>query len=419
MSRLRDRKILIPYVALLLLVTVSICNAEFVTNSADVAEVYSNASMRESHDPIIIQGNSDFLAQKAANNWTGTGEPHAPITISNYRIEFSDEGITIRNVNLHFMIINCETGDYGSQYWFSTGIKIINCTNGAIEESVAHMKETGILIDSSSHISLHYNTVHDCATGVTVSDSQFIQLDNNNFGWNDWVGVNLTLTDHCTVNENSIISVPHYGIQCWFDKSTSIINNEITSDYLDDEHDEFANVGIFNYGSWNLAMWNNHIHECAIGLEMLMVNGSWVWESVVGNCTEYCIYLGDETFNVTIVDNFIGPSIVSNAYDSGTSNHWDELYGEIGNYWSDYSGTGYYYISGPVGSIDHFPNGFHAGNFTVPTIHNTSPTDPTSTSPTTNPEGGEFQPVFLAISIGSSLVILIVIVLMIRSGRSP
>jgi parallel beta-helix repeat protein len=411
-------------IAVLLLNTLVVSSGN-APASQEISQIDSTVIAREVRDPILINGNSDFLEQKEANDWTGTGEPHDPITIADYLIEFSNEGITIRNVDLHWAIINCETGDYDTQYTLSTGIKIINCTNGAIEDSIAHMKETGIFIDESRYISLHYNTVHDCATGVTVSRSKNILLDNNNLGWNDWVGLNMTLTEKCTVTDNSIISVPYYGIQCLYDKSSYIASNIITSTYLEDEYNEFENVGIFNFGSWNLALWNNYIHECAIGLQMRMINGSWVWENLVGNCTEYCIYLGDDSFNVTVVANTIGPTIGTNAYDSGESNHWDDPIDQIGNCWSDYNGTGYYYVSGPAGSIDHFPTYFNSTMpFPITTVDYTTSTDetPTDLTPTDNTTGDddeEYQPMIMVISVGSSLVILIVGVLIFRSSRGP
>jgi hypothetical protein len=393
----------------------------YISISPIITEGYSTASLRDSHEPITILNNSDFLAQKEANNWTGTGEPHDPITISDYRIEFSYEGITIMNVDLHFAIINCETGDYETEYWGSTGIRINNCTNGAIEESLAHMKHIGILIEDSIHITLHYNTVHDCYTGVKVLWSKFILLDNNNFGWNDWRGIEMNRTDMCTVTDNSIIAIPDYGIVCTHDNSTQISGNEITSTYLEEEYEEFAGFGFYSINSWNLALWANYIHECRTGIRMDYANGVWIWEGNVTLCTEYGVYLSEETFNITLLDNYIGPCEKSNAYDAGSNNHWDEPLLHVGNYWSDYNGTGYYYIPGPAGSIDHFPNGFIPGDdgHTETTLPGTSPTDQIPTNTTTGPDDGEFQPLLLAISVGSTVVLVVAIILIFRSGRSP
>ena len=114
-----------------------------------------------------------------------------------------------------------------------------------------------------------------------------------------------------------------------------------------------------------------------------------------------------------------------NAYDDGVENTWDSSYDEIGNYWSDYSGTGYYYINGTAGSIDHYPNGYVPTITTTPTIV-TSTTDTTITSTTdgltnnTTTNGTPFEipsEVILMISIGSASVIIIVVIVIIRGKQ--
>jgi len=381
-----------------------------VSEDPEVVEVQSILAERVDIEPINIDGNADMLAQRTANEWPGAGTSEFPITIAGYRIEFYDTGITIRNVDLYFVIDYCETGDIDSQYYASTGIKLDNCTNGVISNSLAHMKETGIFIKNSHHITLDGTTVHDCSAGVSIEDSNYITVSNNNFGSNDYVGVNMTGTNQCTVYGNNILSGPHFGIMCVVDTSTFIFDNDISGG-LDD--DEFEHTGIFSYYSVNLAICETNVSDCERGLEMQATNGSWVWDCSFVRITEYGIYLHGDTFNVTIVQNCIIPSEGVTAYDAGEANSWDIASEEIGNYWSDYSGSGYYYISGPAESVDHYPNLFTCdcgdSNYTKP-----------DTTPTSNGTGfGEgVQPFTLAIAIGSSAVILIVVVLVFRSNKS-
>lgn len=371
-----------------------------VSEEHDVANVHSSLAEKVDHEPIFIDGNTDLLAQKTANNWIGTGESESPITIADYRIKFYDKGITIRNVDLYFVIENCETGDIDSQYYASTGIKLDNCTNGVISNSLAHMKETGIFIKNSGHITLNGTTVHDCSAGVSVEDSYYITISNNNFGWNDFVGVNITGTNQCTVYSNSILSIPYFGVMCIFDTSTFIFDNIITSGYLD--NDEFDHIGILSYYSVNLAISETNISDCAMGLEMQNTDGAWVWDCSFVRTTEYGIYLNDDTHNVTIVQNCIIATEGITAYDGGDANFWDDAYSEIGNYWSDYSGSGYYYISGPVGSIDHFPNLFTCG----------------CGDSNTTELGGEVEPFVMVIAMSVSVVIVMVVVLIFKSKKS-
>lgn len=361
----------------------------------------------EVHEPIIVRNNTDLLSQQMANEWSGSGEPGNPIMISNYWISFSYEGITIMNVDLHFAITDCDIHDTDSEYWGSTGIKLINCSNGLIEGSQAHMKDTGIFICDSFNIRISHTTTHDCYTGLTVMESQFVYVENNNFGWNDWVGVNFTLTDQCTLVENSIISIPDYAVVCVRDKSTYIRDNNITSNLWDEEM--FEGVCIFSHDSWNIAINDNFVDECQFGLEMIMTNGSWIWENSFSNSTECSVYLGEGTYNITVVNNTIGPTSGSNAYDSGTENSWDDSYSQIGNFWSDYSGIGYYFIPGPAGSIDHFPNG------TIPDGGNITTT--TTTTTTTNGTGNEtpLQQLSLILAMGSSVIIIVMAVLILKN----
>lgn len=377
-----------------------------ISDDLDIAKVQSSLAERVDYEPIFIDGNTDMLAQRNSNSWTGTGESNSPITIADYRIEFYDKGITIENVDLYFIIENCEIGDVDSQYYTSTGIKLDNCTNGVISNSLAHMKETGIFIKNSEHITLNGTTVYDCAAGVSVEDSYHITISNNNFGWNDFVGVNITGSNQCTVYANSILSVPYFGIMCICDTSTFIFDNIITSGYLDDE--EFDHIGILSYYSVNLAISETNVSDCAMGLEMQKTDGAWVWDCSFVRTTEYGIYLHDDTYNVTIVQNCIIPTEGITAYDGGEANSWDDVYSEVGNYWSDYSGSGYYHISGPAASIDHFPNLFTC---------DCGDSNYTATSNATN-LGEGVEPLVMLIAIGSSAVIITLVVLIFRSNKS-
>ncbi|MBE0526402.1 MAG: right-handed parallel beta-helix repeat-containing protein, partial [Candidatus Thorarchaeota archaeon] len=335
-----------------------------------------------------------------------------PITIADYRIESYDGCITIHNVDLYFVIDNCETADIDREYYASTGIKLDNCSNGVISNSLAHMKETGIFIKNSKHITLSGSTVHDCAAGVSVEDCYQVTIHDNNFGWNDFVGVNITGTNQCTVYANTIYSVPYFGIMCIVDTNTYLSNNIITSTNLEDE--ELDHVGILSYYSVNIAIYNVTISDCATGLEMQNTGGAWIWECRFLRSVEYGVYLHPDTYNVTIVESCFLPSEGITAFDAGEANSWDNPYDEIGNYWGDYNGTGYYYISGPAESIDHFPNritcDYGDGNYTG------SP-DNTTTSNTTE-LGDGVEPLVLLISIGSSVVIILVAVLILRSSKS-
>jgi len=87
------------------------------------------------------------------------------------------------------------------------------------------------------------------------------------------------------------------------------------------------------------------------------------------------IYSGSYCF---LYANTIGYNGEGNAYDDGSNNSWDNGI-NTGNMWSDYGGSGYYYITGAAGSIDHFPEVLGAA--VPPTINH--PPDITYTYGTT------------------------------------
>ena len=401
------------YVTHLFFILLLVCSFITTTSFTDVtssnSKAFECAVQRVDHDAIIIRNNSAFLEQKIANGWPGNGTTDDPIIISDYRIEFEQEGIVIENVNLSFFIQNCETSDYDYQYWNSIGIRINNCTHGVILDSYVHMKEIGVKIENSDNITLYNTTIRDCHTGVTLLDNTNIILAENNLGWNDFEGINVTLSESCQIFGNSILGVPDYGIVCLNDNFTSITNNYISSAYLDDE--QFSHVGIYSVMSWNLDIYEAYITYCWIGINTLMTTDSSVRACEISSSTEYGIFLGSGTSNVTLRNNYLGPTSGINAYDGGAGNFWDDPYLQEGNWWSDYSGAGFYFIAGPAGSIDHYPNVFY------PSTSTTSPTFPPTSVPPPNGSGIPSDLPFREIMIVGIAIELVVIFYLLTRRR--
>ena len=397
---------------MLLLVCFSISTTSYTDVTSSNSKFFEGAVQIVVHDAIIIRNNTDFLEQKVANGWPGNGSVEDPILISNYRIEFEQEGIVIENVDLSFVIQNCETGDYEYDYWNSVGIRIKNCTHGVILDSTAHMKKTGVRIEKSDNITLYNTIIHDCYTGVSILNSSNIILAENNLSWNDFEGINVTLSERCQIFDNSIVAVPDYGIVCLNDKFTTLENNDISSTYLDDE--QFSHVGILSAMSWNLWIYEAYIIDCWIGINTLMTTDYYVIACEIANSIDTGIFLGSGTSNVTLVNNYLGSTSGSNAYDEGIGNVWDNPYSQEGNWWSDYSGSGYYYIAGPAGSIDHHPSAFQPG---------TSTAFPTTSHPTltTPPPNGSGPPIVLPFReimiVGIAIELVVILYLLERRNQ--
>ena len=402
---------LILQCCLLLLFCSLFPGTDYVYQTSSPSNDFIFAVQRVDYGAIAIRNNSDFLEQKIDNGWPGTGTPDNPIVISNYRIELEQEGIVIENVDLSFIIQNCETNNYEYQYMNSVGFRINNCTNGAILESYAQMKEVGVQIEDSDNITVCATIITDCHTGVSLLNNTNIILAENSLGWNNIEGINVTLSERCQIFGNSIISVLDYGIVCVNDNFTIIENNDISSTDLDD--DQFSHCGVYSVISWNLEIYEIYITDCWNGIQMLMTTDSSVRECHIADSTQYSIFLGSGTSNVTVLNNYFGPTSGTNAYDGGTGNRWDDPYLQDGNSWSDYSGAGYYFIAGPAGSMDRYPSVLHTDTSTT---SSTSP--PSITFP---PPNGSHLPsniVFRAlIMVGIAIEVIVIFYLLQRRAQ--
>jgi parallel beta-helix repeat protein len=115
----------------------------------------------------------------------------------------------------------------------------------------------------------------------------------------------------------------------------------------------------------------------------------------------YGLYCDGDTSNNRIYRNIIVENEV-NACDDGRSNKWNST--KIGNYWSDYNGTGVYYIPGRGNSIDYKP----ISNLPIPT---STLSTTISTSESSNPSDNTVLTIYLFIGVGVMSVALIVIFL--------
>ncbi|MFW9834661.1 MAG: right-handed parallel beta-helix repeat-containing protein [Candidatus Thorarchaeota archaeon] len=358
--------------------------------------VDSLPAQRIDHGPILIRNNSDFLEQKSTYGWSGNGTEDFPIVISDYRIEDYQVGIDIENIDLYFIIRNCEINDFEYLNQSTYGIRMKNCTHGTIDAAYTNMKETGVLIEDSDNITISHSIIHDCQTAVSIFNTSNIFIETNHFGWNDYTGIVLNQTERCWILDTFLLGLPDYGILCVRDNCTTIADNVITSGAQGDS--QFSHYGISSLSSWNLVIEAVDISFCYVGVDLFDTKDSYVgYCNFTGN-SYYGIFLHPETYNMTIRENHFGPNGL-NAHDDGQNNYWDS------NFWSDYIGEGYYYIPGSAESVDLNPR-----IFSQPTT--------TSTSPTSNHETDDINYRFrLILSFGIGLEIVLVTYLLYRRKR--
>jgi len=88
--------------------------------------------------------------------------------------------------------------------------------------------------------------------------------------------------------------------------------------------------------------------------------------------------------------------------DDGVNNVWDDGV-SLGNYWSDYDGSGPYEVWGDAGAVDRWPM------FIEPILPTTTPTEP--------PFGPPPGPPIIVILLGGVIVFAIVIYAVYRPRR--
>ncbi|MHA1615318.1 MAG: NosD domain-containing protein [Candidatus Thorarchaeota archaeon] len=282
-------------------------------------------------------------------------------------------GVTIEGGNYGQLILaNCskismENTFYNSNFWgiilgYSSHCTMKNITfsentqgsillESSINNTIMNCKLSGssvvglLLRTLSSDNTITNNSIIGYTRGVYFDYSTNNTLVNNTISENQEYGVNLFDADYTTLVNNTI-SENGYGINLnnpW-EGYCKVVNNTIS----DNEH-------------WGIVISSNHdtvVNNTISGSEVgISISASYT--SVVNNTIsgiEYGIRCSSGTrANLIYLNHFIDNSGLE-ARDDGTGNNWNTT--GHGNYWSDYSGTGPYYISGSAGSIDYHPYGY-------------------------------------------------------------
>ena len=249
----------------------------------------------ENYLPILIENDIDIIGY--AEGFQGTGSESDPYIIEGYSISSSGAyAISISGLSedIHFIIRDCWI-NVSSAY--GTGIKIANVSEEAfiIENNLIVNASIGIEIVNASSTTLVNNTCQNIDLyGIQIINSNYSYLENN-ICKDAKQGIVIASSNSVQVHENQLIKNSVYGIN-------------VTS----------SNHGIIT---------NNYITENNRGMRISGDNNT-----MTGNI----FYLNTQS---------------PQAADYGTSS-WSSL--EIGNYWSDYTGTGDYTLEDGVAK-DSFP----------------------------------------------------------------
>ncbi len=247
------------------------------------------------HDPIVIRTNEDFDKE----GWIGDGSSDNPYTVSFF--EFTDAideaCINISDTTAYFVITNCtfETID------FACAINLQNVTNGRIQYCTTGSNVWGITVHDSANIQLEYLTSNAC---IIMEYSFMCNISHCSLLGAPGDGVYLHGCAFVLIQECEILSCCANGICLEDTMFSSAIGNRL-------QGNDICEIDVVGSSMWNY-IYNNIVYYY-----------EWGWEI---------------------------------ASDNGLFNSWDDGV-SIGNWWSDYSGSGNYSIFGSADSVDHYPMG--------------------------------------------------------------
>jgi parallel beta-helix repeat protein len=306
-----------------------------ITTDGQLATVVTSGTGTASN-PYIITG------WNITSHW---GAIHITGTTKHFRIE----KCWINNSDGHAIfldsvpagtasIINnfCTNYGWNNIYLRSSGSSIIannTCNNGDItlEDSSSSTITNNTCNDGSICLSdSGYSTITNniCNVirndGIILEDSEFSKITNNTC---NNCSIYLSESESSTLTNNSCNGNSGYGIRLWKSSHSTMTNN---SCYDNGNGIELA------YSDYNLIICNKLSENSGYGLELseFSDNNSIHHNSFIQN--------GQNT---------------SQACDDGLNNQWYDDTVLEGNYWSDYNGTGSYFIAGSAGASDPYPSG--------------------------------------------------------------
>jgi parallel beta-helix repeat protein len=191
-------------------------------------------------------------------------------------------------------------------------------------------------------------------TGVTVE---------NGIVGGGGTGIVVAFSDRCTFQQSTVISNARNGIELLY-----ATNCDITDCGIINNGNYWGSYGIKLVFTNNTRITRNLIFgNNGTGIAFTMGSSSYcfIYNNLITNNTGIGIDIMDGCMHNTIYGNAIGWNEDGNAEDRSSDSKWDD--GEsLGNWWSDYNGTGVYEIEGSANSVDNYPNQYTSWTARLP-----------------------------------------------------
>ncbi|MHA1912340.1 MAG: right-handed parallel beta-helix repeat-containing protein [Candidatus Kariarchaeaceae archaeon] len=290
------------------------------------------------HEPIVIENDLDL----AFYSTRGNGSEIDPYVIERLNItSFSQTCLSINNISTHFIIENNFFQSFFDYIVFFDCISLNDCsTPPTIQNNLFKNGWAGISIQCMyPSTQIVNNFMFNCTTGIVVEDSNYCHIIANHFSENQ-DGISIYKSIFNNVEQNYFV------------------NNSDGIAIVSTDHTIKDNVFIDNYNGLDMS-YNADDNYITSNLFANNSRGINIDSSSSDNFF---------TFNAFVSNN-------KQAEDDGYSNTWHD------NFWSDYSGSGDYFILGDANSKDTSPT-LSSPLAPNATLHTNTTDDPTNS---TNP----------------------------------
>src|SRR6266566_3978472 len=179
--------------------------------------VKADSSSYPTHEPIVINGDSDFTSANGVTGGTGTASD--PYIIEGWSISVCcrNPGILIHDTTDYFVIRSVHV--YSTD-WYFYSINMTSVANGALENSQSTDYQWSLIVDSSSNILVSNDVINQVnivsSENVTVSESGFA----HSF-------VTATSSSNITLTSNTLPELP-FGISIVNSTGVTVQNNTLS-----------------------------------------------------------------------------------------------------------------------------------------------------------------------------------------------
>ena len=258
------------------------------------------------------------------------------------------------------------------------GITISGVDNVTITENyIIDNLYNGVFVELCDNCLIQDNYIEGNGEGgVRIYLVDFCQIIGNEFWSNALNSIAVISSDLCYIYNNYLNHSDDHGMYIYDSLNTTIEENEIYNSYglgsgsiecgIFVEEGNYASLlhntlgnnsenGITVYAAGNGEIIGNTIFESDVFGILLTEASDWeIFHNVIFDCGGPGIYMDVPTDDNLLYSNDIGWCSGSIVVDEGFGNYWN--YTNIGNWYSDYNGTGTYTISGASAEVDYYPS---------------------------------------------------------------